>query len=141
MRPTAPRVRRAFLLALALCVPALPGCRVDCGFEPHCEGNTVWECEIGVDQLVGSGSPQVYPCLEPAPVCVERREGLPVSSDDHFFCAREPLTECDPTLAPSCEGTLLVSCRGGYVTAYDCTNASGTGRCGRRTPDGFVQCL
>jgi hypothetical protein len=41
----------------------------------------------------------------------------------------------------SCEVTVLVSCVGGYVSAQDCTNQSGTGRCGRRKPDGFVQCL
>jgi hypothetical protein len=141
MRPIAPRARFALLLVLALCVPGLPGCRVGCDFEPHCEGNTVMECQVGIDQLVGSGTPVVYPCLEPAPLCVERREGQPAFGDDRFFCARAPLTHCDASFVTSCEGTVLVSCQGGYVTAQDCTNQAGTGRCGRRTPDGLMQCL
>lgn len=141
MRPTAPRARRAFLLTLALCVPGLAACRVGCDFEPHCEGNTVMECSIGVDQLVGSGSPTVYPCLEPAPLCTGRRVDTPGGDEARFFCARAPLTPCEPSTAPSCEGTVLVSCQGGYVTAQDCTNQSGTGRCGRRVPDGLMQCL
>jgi hypothetical protein len=135
------RFRRVLLLALAFSAPGLWACKVDCDFEPHCEGNVVMDCSIGVDQLVGSGSPVVYPCLEPAPLCVERR--TPRSSPDgsRFFCARSPLTPCEESFVTSCEGTVLVSCVGGYVSAQDCADQNGTGRCGRRKPDGFVQCL
>ena len=100
------------LLALALAAPpGLTACTQDCGFEPHCEGNTVMDCTYGVDQLVGRGSPVVYPCLEPAPLCVEGRlpSGSPDSPD--FFCAREPLTSCDDTFTPRCEGTVHVFCQ------------------------------
>ncbi len=141
MRSTSTRVRRAMLLALALCVPALGGCRVECDFEPHCEGTVVMDCSVGVDQLVGRGSPVVYPCLEPAPLCVESRTGAGDSWEGNIHCAREPLTPCDESFATSCEGTVRVFCLGGYVSAQDCTNQNGTGRCGRRTPDGLVQCL
>ena len=97
------------------------------------------ECEYGIDQLVGAGSPRVYPCLEPSPVCVERREEAHVSSEDQFFCARSPLTPCDASFVSSCEGaTIRVSCQGGYVAAEDCTNEAGTGRC--VSNGGFVQC-
>lgn len=141
MRPTSIQIRPALLLALALSVPGLAGCRVDCDFEPHCEGNVVMDCQIGVDQLVGSGAPVVYPCLEPAPLCVERRTKKSSPDESNIFCARDPLTPCDEPFATSCEGTVLVSCQGGYVSAQDCTNQAGTGRCGRRTPDGLLQCL
>ena len=141
MRSTSIRVRRTVFLALALCVPGLGGCRVECDFEPHCEGNVVMDCHVGVDQLVGRGSPVVYPCLEPAPLCVERRTDVRDSDEGRIHCARAPLTPCDEPFPPSCEGTVLVSCLGGYVSAQDCANQNGTGRCGRRTPDGLVQCL
>ncbi|WP_375766610.1 hypothetical protein NR798_33675 [Archangium gephyra] len=141
MRPTCSRVRRALRLALALCVPALGGCRVDCDFEPHCEGNVVMDCHVGIDQLVGRGSPVVYPCLEPAPLCVESRTGKRDSEGGSISCAREPLTPCDESFTDSCEGTVWVYCQGGYVSAQDCSNQAGTGRCGRRTPAGLLQCL
>ena len=141
MHPTSSRVRRALLLALALCVPGLGGCRVECDFVPHCEGNVVMDCHVGIDQLVGSGSPVVYPCLEPAPLCVERRTDKSSPDEGNIFCAREPLTPCDESFVSSCEGTVWVYCQGGYVSAQDCSNQAGTGRCGRRTPEGLPQCL
>jgi hypothetical protein len=139
--PPAPPWRPLLVHALALAAPGLAACTTDCGFEPRCEGNTVMDCTYGVDQLVGRGSPVVYPCLEPAPLCVEGR--LPNASPDapDFFCAREPLTPCDDAFAPRCEGTLHVFCQGGYVSAQDCTNGSGTGRCGQRTPELPPGCL
>ncbi len=127
------------LLCLLSATSLTWGCLRDCGFTPHCEGNTVMECEYGVDQLVGAGSPSIYPCLEPSPVCVERREELRSTSDDQFYCARSPLTECDSSFADTCEGvTLHVFCRGGYVVAEDCTNQAGTGRC--VSSGGYTQC-
>lgn len=141
MRPISIHVRRALLLALALSVPGLGGCRVKCEFEPHCEGNVVMDCQVGIDQLVGPGQPVVYPCLEPAPLCVERRMDKRTADEARIFCAREPLTPCDQPFATTCEGTVMVFCHGGYVSAQDCSNQAGTGRCGRRTPDGLVQCL
>jgi hypothetical protein len=135
------RVPRVLLLVLAFSAPGLWACRVGCDFEPHCEGNVVMECSVGVDQLVGSGSPVVYPCLEPAPLCVERRTLVNSPDGARFYCARSPLTPCDETFVASCEGTVRVSCVGGYVSAEDCTHQPGTGRCGRHRPDGPVQCL
>jgi len=129
------------LLALALAAPGLTACTTDCGFEPRCEGNTVMDCTYGVDQLVGRGSPVVYPCLEPAPLCVEGRQPRSSPAETVFFCAREPLTPCDATFTPRCEGTVSVFCRSGYVSAQDCTNLSGTGRCGQRTPERPPECL
>ncbi|WNG59612.1 hypothetical protein F0U59_36520 [Archangium gephyra] len=141
MCPISIRVRRALLLALVFCVPGLGGCRVECDFEPHCEGNVVMDCHVGVDQLVGRGQPVIEPCLEPAPLCVESRTGERDSAGGSIYCARSPLTPCDEPFPDSCEGTVLVTCLGGYVSAYDCTNDNRTGRCGRRTPEGPVQCL
>ncbi len=141
MRSPSILVRPMLLLTLALAVPTLGGCRVACEFEPRCEGNVVMDCSVGIDQLVGSGTPVVYPCLEPAPLCVERRVDSRSMDEARVLCAREPLTPCEQPFATSCEGTVLVFCHGGYVSAQDCTNQSGTGRCGRRTPDGLFQCL
>lgn len=138
---TSSHVRRALLLALALCMPGLGGCRVECDFEPHCEGNVVMDCHVGIDQLVGAGQPVVYPCLEPAPLCVESRTGKRDGDGGSIHCARSPLTPCDEPFATSCEGTVRVYCQGGYVSAHDCANGNGTGRCGRRTPEGPAQCL
>ena len=124
------RCRPVLLLCLLSAPAVLGGCVGDCGFEPHCEGDTVMECEYGVDQLVGAGSPNIHPCLEPAPVCVERREEARSSSQDRFFCARSPLTPCDGSFVATCEGeTLYVFCQGGWVVAEDCTNQAGRGRC------------
>jgi hypothetical protein len=133
-------VKGALLQAAVFSALGLCACRVECDFEPHCEGNVVMDCVSGVDQLVGPGEPVVYPCLEPAPLCVERST-RGSAGDARFFCARSPLTPCDASFVSTCEGTILVSCLGGYVSAQDCTNQPLTGRCGRRTPEGPVQCL
>lgn len=157
MRPLSRRVRRLLALAVLSGATALGGCTSDCGFKPHCEGNTVMECRYGVDQFVGAGQPVVYACAAAAPVCVEARtqdssegDSLAVfdddsrayGSEDTFLCAREPLTECDASFVSACEGaTLHVLCRRGYVTVEDCTNGSGSGRCGAYASGQPVRCL
>lgn len=131
------RCRTTLLLTLVSTSAALQGCLRPCEFKPHCEGNTVMECEYGIDQVVGAGEPRVYPCLDPAPVCVERREGT--YTHDQFFCARSPVTPCESSFADTCEGeTIHVFCAGGYVAAEDCSNQAGLGRC--FASGGFVRC-
>jgi hypothetical protein len=134
---------RLLLPTLLALTPALQSCKVDCGFEPHCDGNVAMDCSVGVDQLVGKGTPVITPCVEPAPLCTPRNasEGRSTWGEPRVLCARAPLTPCDASFTDSCEGTLRVYCLGGYVTAEDCTDFPGTGRCGQRLPDGPITCL
>ena len=133
-------LRRLLALSLLAGTAPLGGCVRECEVKPQCQGDTVRECRYGIDQLVGAGTPVTYTCAEPAPRCVEARTKS--VSEDRFFCARAPLTECDDSFASTCEGaTVHVFCLNGYVSAEDCTHQPGTGRCGPLSSGGPVQCL
>lgn len=107
----APRV----YLGIALLTAVHPGsCGNECDFFERCQGNVLQICGEGVDQC-WNRHVRDEPCIAPNGACA--------SVGANAICARAPLTECDRSFVPYCEGTLLLECGSspeGFVVAEDC---------------------